>query len=111
MDMTVEPIDSCVMLKLSSLLIDVIVIVVLTGSSDSLVSTRDTLHGSVFFHMQSLLGCASSNFLTLVVGRMWCSMNLDMLNQKNTFLLLGGGQAYCSVIIDMIEPKKICSCP
>ena len=60
--------DSWVPLEFSSLLIDVVVIVELTSSSESLVSSRDTLHGSVFFHMQSLLGCASSNFLTLVVG-------------------------------------------
>ena len=46
----VLPIDSCVILESSSLLIDVVVIVVLTGSSDSLASLRDTLHGLVLPH-------------------------------------------------------------
>ena len=59
----VVAIDSWVALESSSLLIDVVVIVVLTGSSESLVLSRDTLFGSVFFHMQSSSGCASSNFL------------------------------------------------
>ena len=97
MDMAVEPIDFCVMLELSPLLIDV-VIVVLTGSSDSLVSSRDMLHGLMFFHIQS-----SSGF----VGRMWISVNLDMLDPKNTFLLLGGGQTCCSLLIDMVKPKHM----
>ena len=52
----VVAIDSCVTLELFSLLIDDIVIVVLTGSSDSLVLSSDTLHGSVFLHMQSSSG-------------------------------------------------------
>ena len=56
MDMAVEPIDSCVMLELSSLLIDVVVIVVLTGSSDSLVLSRDMLHRLMFFCIQSSSG-------------------------------------------------------
>ena len=41
----VEPIDSCVTLELSSLLIDVVVIILLTGCSDSLVLSKDTVHG------------------------------------------------------------------
>ena len=52
----VVTIDSWVALELSSFLIDVVVIIVLTGSSDSLVLSRDMLHGLVFFHMQSSSG-------------------------------------------------------
>ena len=78
MEVAVAPNDSCVMLELSSLLIDVVVIVVLTGSSDSLVSSRDMLHGSVIFRIQSSLGC---------VGRMWISVILDMLNSKKYILV------------------------
>ena len=103
----VVAIDSWVALESSSLLIDVVVIVVLTCSSDSLVLSRDTLHGLVFFHIQSSSGWASSNFLTLVVGWMWCLVNLHMLDPKNTFLLLGGGQTCCSVIIDIVEQKNM----
>ena len=49
MDMAVDLIDSCVVLELSLLLIDVVVIVILTGSSDSLVSL-------IFFCIQSSSG-------------------------------------------------------
>ena len=42
MDMAVEPIDSCVMLELSSLLIDAVVIVVLTSAVPR-IDTRFTL--------------------------------------------------------------------
>ena len=68
------------------------VVVKLTCSLESLVSSRDTLHGSVLFQIQSSSGCASNNFLTLVVGRTWCSVNLDRLDPKNTFLILGAGR-------------------
>ena len=54
MNVGVVPLDSCDTLELSSILIDVVVIVVLTGFSGSLVLSRETLHGSVFFHMQLL---------------------------------------------------------
>ena len=67
------------------------VVVELTCSLESLVSFRDTSHGSVLFQIQSLSGCASSNFSTLVVGQIWCLVNLDMLDPKNTFLFLGAG--------------------
>ena len=52
----VVPIDSCVTLELSSFLIDVVVIVVLTGSFDLLVLSRNKLYGLVFFYIQSLSG-------------------------------------------------------
>ena len=92
----VVAIDSWVALESSSLLIDVVVVLVLTGSSDSLVLSRDMLHGSMLFRIQLLSG---------FVGRMWILVNLDMLDPKNTFLLLGGGRTCCSVIIDMVKPK------
>ena len=68
--------ESCVTLELFSILIDVVVIVELTGSSESLVLFRDTSHRSVFFHIQSSSGCASSIVLTLVVGQTWCSVKI-----------------------------------
>ena len=94
--------ESWVALELFSIPIDVVVVVELTGSSELLVSSRDTSHGLVLFHIQSSYGCASSNFLTLVAGRTWCLVNLDMLNPKNTFLFLDAGRICCSVNIDTL---------
>ena len=99
--------ESCVALELFSISIDVAVIVELTGTSESLVLSRDTSHGSVFFHIQSSSGCASSIFLTLVVGLTWYSVDIDMLDPKNTFLLLGTGRICCLVNLDMLHPKHI----
>ena len=93
-----------------SISIDVGVVVELTGSSELLVLSRDSSHGSVLFQIQSLSGCALSNFLTLVVGRILYLVNLDMLDPKNTFLILVAGQIFCLVDLDMLNPK-ICSCP
>ena len=98
--------ESCVALELFTIPIDVVAIVELTGSSDSLVLSRDTSHGFVFFYTQSLSGCASSMFLTLVVGQTWCLVNIDMLDPKNAFLLLDAGRICCSVNLDMIDPEN-----
>ena len=97
MEVGVAPIDSCVMLELSSHIIDVVVIVVLTGSSGSVELSRDMLHGLVFFLIPSSWR---------LVGQMWISVSLDMFDPKNTFLRLAGGRTYCSVILDMVEPKN-----
>ena len=56
MEVAVAPIGSCVILEFSSLVIDVVVIVVLTGSSGLVESSRDMLHGSVFFLIPSSWG-------------------------------------------------------
>ena len=96
-EVAVAPIVSCVVLELSSLLIDIVVIVVLNGSCDSLVPSRDILHGSVFFLILSSWG---------LVGQMWISVSLDMLDLKNTFLCLVGSRTCGSVILDMVKQKK-----
>ena len=79
--------ESWVASKLSSILIDVGVVVELAGSLELLVLSRDTSHGSVLFQTQSSSGYASGNFLTLVVGRIWCLVNLDMLDPKTCFCI------------------------
>ena len=48
----------------------------------------------------------SSKFSTLVTGQIWCLVNLDMLDAKNTVLLLDAGQIWCLVNLDMINPKN-----
>ena len=44
----------------------------MTGILVSLVSSRDTSHGSVLFQILSSSECAASNSSTLVAGRIWC---------------------------------------
>ena len=65
--------ESWVALGLSSISIDIGVVVELTDSSESLVTSRDTSHGSVLFKIQPSSRCTSSNLLTLIVGQIWCS--------------------------------------
>ena len=96
MEVAVAPIGSCVTLEFSSLVIDVVVIVVLSGSSGSVDSSRDMLHVLVFF-LIPLWG---------LVGQMRILASLDILDPENTFLCLAGGRTCCSVILDIVEPKK-----
>ena len=60
--------ESWVALELFLISIDVGVVAELTGSLELLVLSIDTSDGSVLFQIQSLSGCASSNFLTLIAG-------------------------------------------
>ena len=89
--------EFCATLVLLSISIDISVYVALTGSfvtsmltgpSVSLVLSRDTSHGSVLFQILLSSGCAASNSLTLVNGRIWCSMILVILDPKYVSLPL-----------------------
>ena len=60
--------ESWVALELFSIWLDVGAVVQLTGSSESLVLSRDMSHGSVLFQIISLSGCAASNCSTFVAG-------------------------------------------
>ena len=71
--------ESCTTLRLLSILIDIGVVVVLTGSfvtsmltglSGSLVLSRDTSYESMIFQILSSFGCAATNSLTLVAGQL-----------------------------------------
>ena len=95
--------ESWIALELILIFIDIGVVVELTGPLKLLVLYRDMSHGSVLFQIQALSGCVVSKFSTLVAGQIWCSVNLDMLEQKNMFLLLGAGQIFCSVNLDMLN--------
>ena len=99
--------ESWVALELFSISIDVVVVVEFIGSSESLVLSRDTSHGSVLFQIQSLSVCVGSKFLTLVPGQIRCLVNLDILDPKNMFLLLDVSQIWCSVNLDMLDPKNM----
>ena len=97
MGVVVVATESCATLVLLSISIDIGVVVVLTnsfvtsmmtGPSVSLLLSRDTSHGSVLFQILSLSGCAASNYLTLVPGRIWYSVVLVMLDPKHISLSL-----------------------
>ena len=110
--------ESLVALELLLISIDIGVVVdlagpfitsMLTGPSESLILFRDTSHGSVLSQIQSLSGCVASNFLTLVAGRIWCLVNLDMLDPKNTSLPLEWAHTLRNCLMNLRNPPAITS--
>ena len=116
MGLVVAVTESCATFMLLSSLIDMNVVVAVTdsfvmsmlvGSLVSLVPSKDTSHGSVLFQIISSFGFAASNCSTFVVGQIWCSVILVMLDPKNTSLSSKLVQTLRTLVRNLRSPPAI----